>query len=155
MLFWLICGALVILVAGSILAPFWLGRGVAEDDPAAYDLQVYRDQLREVDRDLQRGVIGADDAAQLRTEIGRKVLDADRRMGGADDAGHPGLDPPSRLGRRLGGGRGANDQCGEQRGKEANHLGVGKAACKFFSASPSALEKLAVSGQTATLPCSR
>lgn len=81
MLFWVICGALVILVAGSILAPFWLGRGVAEDDPAAYDMQVYRDQLREVDRDLQRGVIGADDAAQLRTEIGRKVLDADRRMG--------------------------------------------------------------------------
>ena len=87
MLFWLICGALVVLVAGSILAPFWRGRRLAEDDPAAYDLQVYRDQLREVDRDLQRGVIGADDAAQLRTEIGRKVLDADRRMGQGGERG--------------------------------------------------------------------
>lgn len=84
-MFWTICAALVIGVAVAILGPIWRSRrpGAGALPTAAYDLQVYRDQLREVDRDLERGVIGAEDAARLRTEIGRKVLDADRRMGEA------------------------------------------------------------------------
>ncbi len=53
------------------------GRGVAEN-AAAYDLKVYRDQLAEIDRDLARGVIAETEAARLRTEISRKVLEADR-----------------------------------------------------------------------------
>jgi cytochrome c-type biogenesis protein CcmH len=39
---------------------------------------VYRGQLAEVDRDLERGLIGATDAATLRTEISRRILDLDR-----------------------------------------------------------------------------
>jgi cytochrome c-type biogenesis protein CcmH len=42
------------------------------------DLTVYRDQLAEVDRDLERGTIGPDEAARLRAEIGKRVLEADR-----------------------------------------------------------------------------
>lgn len=82
MLFWLICGAMVALVAVAILKPFWRDGAAADQaaPAAAYDLQVYRDQLREVERDLQRGVIGAEDAQRLRQEIGRKVLEADRRL---------------------------------------------------------------------------
>ncbi|MCF3973707.1 c-type cytochrome biogenesis protein CcmI [Paracoccus salsus] len=82
-MFWILSAVLLLGVAVAILAPIWrAGRsGEAAATPAAaYDLQVYRDQLREVDRDLERGVIGADDAARLRTEIGRKVLDADNRL---------------------------------------------------------------------------
>ena len=41
---------------------------------------VYRDQLREVDRDVTRGVLTQTEAERLRTEIGRKILDADRAM---------------------------------------------------------------------------
>ncbi|MDO5630698.1 MAG: c-type cytochrome biogenesis protein CcmI [Paracoccus sp. (in: a-proteobacteria)] len=81
MLFWIICAALTILVVGAILLPFRRQEGtVIPDSPAAYDLQVYRDQLREVDRDLARGIIAADDADRLRAEIGRKVLEADRKL---------------------------------------------------------------------------
>ncbi|MDO5611621.1 MAG: c-type cytochrome biogenesis protein CcmI [Paracoccus sp. (in: a-proteobacteria)] len=81
MLFWIICAALTALVVGAILLPFRRRDDAAiPDSPAAYDLQVYRDQLREVDRDLARGIIAADDADRLRAEIGRKVLEADRRL---------------------------------------------------------------------------
>ncbi len=83
-MFWIISAALVVIVAAAIIAPIWRARDAGAAQPAAaYDLRVYRDQLREVDRDLERGVIGADDAARLRTEIGRKVLDADRRLAGS------------------------------------------------------------------------
>lgn len=79
MTFWIICGALTAIVALAIALPLLRGRAAAEP-AAAFDLRVYRDQLREVDRDLERGIIGPGDAERLRTEIGRKVLDADRRM---------------------------------------------------------------------------
>lgn len=77
-MFWLLCALLVLAVAAAIAAPLWHERSAPV--AASFDLQVYRDQLREVDRDLERGVIGAEEAQQLRNEIGRKVLDADRRM---------------------------------------------------------------------------
>ncbi|MFV0300024.1 MAG: c-type cytochrome biogenesis protein CcmI [Paracoccus sp. (in: a-proteobacteria)] len=80
MLFWFFCAILVVIVALAILAPVWRARGeTGAESAAAYDLQVYRDQLREVERDLTRGVVGTDEAERLRREIGRKVLEADRR----------------------------------------------------------------------------
>lgn len=82
-MFWIVSAVLLIVVALAIFAPIWRAREAGDSNAppaAAYDLQVYRDQLREVERDLERGVIGADDAARLRNEIGRKVLDADRRL---------------------------------------------------------------------------
>src|SRR6266849_4261782 len=40
----------------------------------AYNLAVYRDQLAEVERDLARGLLSAEQAAAARTEIGRRIL---------------------------------------------------------------------------------
>ncbi|WP_323716781.1 c-type cytochrome biogenesis protein CcmI [Paracoccus aminovorans] len=80
-MFWIICAALAGVVAIAIAAPLLRRRAEAGEEPAAaYDLRVYRDQLREVDRDLQRGVVDAADAERLRVEIGRKVLAADRAL---------------------------------------------------------------------------
>lgn len=79
-MFWLILAAISAVVMLAIAAPFLRGRAGAVQPAAAYDLQVYRDQLAEVERDLARGIISDDDAARLRTEIGRKVLDADRKL---------------------------------------------------------------------------
>lgn len=88
-MFWILAAGLTAITAFAILSP--LRRGRAGPEPAAaYDLRVYRDQLAEVDRDLERGVIGAEDAQRLRAEIGRKVLDADRRLGQAGPAGRRG-----------------------------------------------------------------
>ena len=89
-MFWILSTALTLAVGLVILLPAWRGRGAADRPAAAYDLGVYRDQLREVDRDLERGVIGAEDAQRLKAEIGRKVLDADKRLAAARPAGSHG-----------------------------------------------------------------
>ena len=78
--FWVVAGGLLVAVAALMLRA--LSRPL--DTEAAHpDLKVYRDQLAEVDRDLARGVIGADDAARLRTEVSRRLLEADRALRGA------------------------------------------------------------------------
>lgn len=87
-MFWIVVAAMIAVVGGAIALPLLRGRG--ERRPAAaYDLQVYRDQLREVGRDRARGVLGEEDAARLRTEIGRKVLDADRAASAAGSRADP------------------------------------------------------------------
>lgn len=48
---------------------------------AAHDIGVYRDQLAEVERDLARGTLAAAEAGRIRTEVARRILDADRRRG--------------------------------------------------------------------------
>ncbi|MEZ5884989.1 MAG: c-type cytochrome biogenesis protein CcmI [Paracoccaceae bacterium] len=88
MLFWTITAALVALI--GLLLGLALLRGHAGEEPAAaYDLRVYRDQLRDVERDQARGVLGADEAARLKVEISRRVLEADRAAQGAGAARRP------------------------------------------------------------------
>ena len=74
--FWAVAGGMAVLVAS------WLARGLmrgAENAPgAASDVQLYRDQLAETERDLARGTVSETDAARLRTEIARRLLEADR-----------------------------------------------------------------------------
>ena len=78
-LFWLIAAALALAVAAILYMAF--RRAGRQGEPAAaFDLRVYRDQLAEVDRDLARGVIAAEDAERMRTEISRRVLEADRAL---------------------------------------------------------------------------
>lgn len=81
-MFWLFSALLTLAVGLAIAAPLRRRPTGPEgaNSSAAFDLRVYRDQLREVDRDLERGVISADEAERLKAEIGRKVLDADRRL---------------------------------------------------------------------------
>ncbi|RDW14356.1 c-type cytochrome biogenesis protein CcmI [Paracoccus thiocyanatus] len=90
-MFWIICAALVGVVAVAIAAPLLRRQGEGAEPAAAYDLRIYRDQLREVERDLERGVVDTADAERLRVEIGRKVLAADRALqrsaGGARSSG--------------------------------------------------------------------
>ncbi|MDF3607762.1 c-type cytochrome biogenesis protein CcmI [Paracoccus sp. DMF-8] len=94
-MFWIICAAMLAVVVLSILAPFLRQQTEPAEPTAAYDLRVYRDQLREVDRDLDRGVIEPTDAERLRVEIGRKVLEADRALQKAQAASRgPGLVVP-------------------------------------------------------------
>jgi len=93
MTFWIAAAGIGLAVTALLLLA--LLRGRAGDEPtAAYDLRVYRDQLREVDRDLARGVIAPADAERLRTEVARRVLEADRALGdgnGPEDTAAPPL----------------------------------------------------------------
>lgn len=94
MLFWIIAVALGLFVGALLVLAAVRGRD-AEEPAAAYDLRVYRGQMEEVERDLARGAVGPEDAERLRTEIGRKILEADRALGLARDAAGPrgGLGP--------------------------------------------------------------
>ena len=76
MTFWIVTIGLAALVAVLLGLALMRPRGRGEP-AAAYDLQVYRDQLKEVDRDLARGVIAAADAERIRAEISRRILTAD------------------------------------------------------------------------------
>lgn len=78
-IFWAVAAAITLAVAGLMVAA--LSRGATEaTEAAAFDLQVFRDQLDEVDRDLSRGLISEEEAARLRTEISRRILQADASL---------------------------------------------------------------------------
>src|SRR6056297_3197908 len=77
MLFWLICALMTVAVTLMTLRPL-LGRRSGEAMAAEADLNVYRDQLDEVDRDLERGVVNDTEAEAARTEISRRMLAADQ-----------------------------------------------------------------------------
>lgn len=76
-LFWAICGTISVgIIAIMLQAMRRADVGPQGQEPAA--LRVYRDQLAEVDRDLARNVISAQEAERLRTEVSRRLLEADR-----------------------------------------------------------------------------
>lgn len=79
MSFWIVI-SLAALIASVLLALVLLRRNTGDAPAAAYDLQVYRDQLKEVDRDLARGIINEADAERVRTEISRRILAADAEV---------------------------------------------------------------------------
>ena len=72
--------AAALLMAATVMTVLVgaLRRGTAEAGAASVDLAVYKDQLADVERDLARGTLAAEDAARLRAEIGRRVLDLDK-----------------------------------------------------------------------------
>ena len=80
MTFWIIAGALAAGV-GALLTLAILGgrRSVRRSSSAESDIRVYRDQLAEVDRDLARGVLTEGEAKQVKIEVSRRLLEADRK----------------------------------------------------------------------------
>ncbi|WP_432817054.1 c-type cytochrome biogenesis protein CcmI [Sulfitobacter sp. JB4-11] len=89
MLFWIITVAMGAAVAFLLARAMMRGAQMPVADAAGYDLQVYRDQLAEVERDVARGVISAEDAAQAKTEISRRILTADAAGRDVEDRGGP------------------------------------------------------------------
>ncbi|TDL78068.1 c-type cytochrome biogenesis protein CcmI [Palleronia sediminis] len=75
MIFWLAAFALAALCAVPILAALLRRREEARDAP---DIAVYRDQLDEVERDRARGLLTDAEAARARTEVERRLIEADR-----------------------------------------------------------------------------
>ncbi|MFN3321023.1 MAG: c-type cytochrome biogenesis protein CcmI [Allorhizobium sp.] len=73
MLFWIISALLTVFVAVLLLSPLLRAsaRATRYDEGEA---AVYRDQLRELERDKASGLISAEDADYARAEIGRRLL---------------------------------------------------------------------------------
>ena len=66
-----------LMTAGAAFAVLWpLGRSARPRSPGGSETTVYQDQLAEVGRDADAGLIGAPEAAAARVEIGRRLLEA-------------------------------------------------------------------------------
>ncbi len=73
MILWPSIGIITVLVLVLVSWPMWFGRqtGISRRD---YDLAVYRDQLSELERDIERGVLTGEQAKAARLEIQRRIL---------------------------------------------------------------------------------
>lgn len=79
MILLLIFAAMTMMALGVLLLP--LLRAETSAAPRMdYDAAVHRDQLAEVERDIERGLIGADQADAVRTEIYRRTLASDHAL---------------------------------------------------------------------------
>ncbi|MBY5780437.1 c-type cytochrome biogenesis protein CcmI [Rhizobium leguminosarum] len=73
MLFWILVAALTAALAVILLYPLLRGAKAANNIRAG-EAAVYRDQLRELDRDLDGGLITPEEADYARAEIGRRLI---------------------------------------------------------------------------------
>ena len=89
MVFWVVSGAIVLIAVALVMLSAFRARAEAEP-PAAYDLRVYRDQLREIERDVARGVLAEQDAERVRIEVSRRILAADTALQNAQNPSQSG-----------------------------------------------------------------
>lgn len=73
MMLWLVCAALTLIVLALLLVPLLVARPFSRPR-SEYDLAVYRDQLGEVEREVERGTLAAAQAESARVEIQRRIL---------------------------------------------------------------------------------
>ncbi|MCF6445402.1 c-type cytochrome biogenesis protein CcmI [Nereida sp. MMG025] len=78
-MFWFITIALTLVVTFWIVSVMIKRASAEVDAPEAFDVEVYRAQLAEVDRDLERGIVTPDEAEAIRTEVSRRLLAADAK----------------------------------------------------------------------------
>lgn len=84
-MFWIAAGALTLGVVALIMRPLVRkgDPGPTEDNP---DIAIYRSQLRELERDVTAGAIGAEEAKSARAEISRRLLAAGDEAGASSAA---------------------------------------------------------------------
>jgi cytochrome c-type biogenesis protein CcmH len=69
---WLIMAVLTAAASIALLLPLYRSRAAGANEGA--ETAIYRDQLKELDREVERGVIGPAEAEAARAEIGRRLL---------------------------------------------------------------------------------
>ena len=76
MALWVLIGGTVLLVGLMLVLAL---QGGAQTPVGDAELEIYRDQLEEVERDLARGALAEDEAEAVRVEVSRRLLAADKR----------------------------------------------------------------------------
>lgn len=89
MLFWVTAAVMTAIATLALLRPVVRARSHASDAPELHDMEVYRDQLSEVDRDVADGLVDPVQAEVAKTEISRRLLGAARMSEAANPAGGP------------------------------------------------------------------
>ncbi|ASY55708.1 MULTISPECIES: c-type cytochrome biogenesis protein CcmI [Sinorhizobium] len=75
MLFWILVAILTAAVAVALVLPL-MRAAPPLPSPHSHDIEVYRDQLEELTRDREAGLISDEDAELARAEIGRRLIAA-------------------------------------------------------------------------------
>ena len=78
MLIWALIAVMTVVAVSIVLVPGLRRRAVVGTESEAGEVSVYRDQLAEVDRDLEAGLVGAAEAEAARAEIARRILRSGR-----------------------------------------------------------------------------
>lgn len=76
--FWIVTGVITLMVCAILARAVVVGAQRDAGSRAASDVEVYRAQLEEVERDVARGVIDTADAERVHAEIARRLLAADK-----------------------------------------------------------------------------
>jgi len=77
MLFWVLVTAMTLIVGGLIVLAL-LRRPPETLGASDKDIAVYRDQLKDIEREVERGVLAQEEAERVRVEISRRIIAADR-----------------------------------------------------------------------------
>jgi cytochrome c-type biogenesis protein CcmH len=86
---WIVFAVLTAIVIVVLLAPMRPRKGGARATRGEFDLAVYRDQLTELDRDAEAGLIGKAEADAARNEISRRILSAKAAIEVANEKDRP------------------------------------------------------------------
>lgn len=81
MLFWTIAAGMTLVASVAVMLPFLRSSAPVTADTSAFDIEVYRDQLRELERETERGLVMPAEAEEARAEIGRRILRESDRSG--------------------------------------------------------------------------
>ncbi|WP_342071360.1 c-type cytochrome biogenesis protein CcmI [Yoonia algicola] len=73
MVFWIVCAALTLAVTALMVTPLLRPKEIGDDNP---DIAIYRAQLEEIDRDLERQLLEPEEAERARAEVARRLLAA-------------------------------------------------------------------------------
>lgn len=78
-LFWVICALLIVIALAFVLPPLLQRSNEAEvvidEERKQANIEVYRDQLSELEADLRNGIVAEDQYAQDRDELERRLLE--------------------------------------------------------------------------------
>ncbi len=86
MLFWIVCVVLALAVTAMIVVPLLRSRAAPDENP---DVVIYRAQLDEIDRDLERRLLEPEEAERARAEVARRLIAATKEARPQDQSGGP------------------------------------------------------------------
>lgn len=76
MVFWIVCALLTTLGIAFVVRPLLRNAG-PQSDRSETEIAIYRDQLQEIGRDLERNLIDTEEAQAAKLEVSRRLLAAD------------------------------------------------------------------------------
>ncbi|MDE2630352.1 MAG: c-type cytochrome biogenesis protein CcmI, partial [Alphaproteobacteria bacterium] len=74
---WLICAVLTVAILAVLLFPLLKGGSEAAAPRVDYDIVVYRNQLAEIEQEIERGLLTEGQADAARAEVHRRMLAAE------------------------------------------------------------------------------